>query len=222
LSFRQFVLNHLWDGKDPFSAFPRNTYAVDHQGWNSDHASLVEAVDRHRPQLIVEIGVWKGGSAITMARRLKELQLDAVLIAVDTWLGAADHWMNRGFFNDLGMENGYPRLFHRFMANVLDQGLEDYIVPMPIDSTNAAVVLRSVGWRPDIIHVDAGHDYDSVTKDLSMWWPMLNAGGTLIADDYWHADAWPDVKRGVDDYFRANPPAEFAPNPPKCVIRKAA
>jgi predicted O-methyltransferase YrrM len=37
---------------------------------------------------IVEIGVWKGSSVITLASKMKELNLDGVVIAVDTWLGA--------------------------------------------------------------------------------------------------------------------------------------
>jgi hypothetical protein len=217
---RRHVLDKLWAGKDPFSGFPARAYLVDPQGWNSDHHTLVEAVDRHRPSLIVEVGVWKGGSVMTMARRLQALGIDGVVLAVDTWLGASDHWLNAGFFEDLGFENGYPRLYHKFAANILDQGLRDYVVPMPLDSTNAALVVKAVGLQPQVLHIDAGHDYDSVTKDLEMWWPLLAPGGTLIADDYWHQDAWPEVKRGVDDFFARTPHVSFTPIPPKCLIVK--
>jgi cephalosporin hydroxylase len=47
-----------------------------------------------RPSIVVEIGVWKGSSVITLASKMKELNLDGVVIAVDTWLGAWDHWTN--------------------------------------------------------------------------------------------------------------------------------
>lgn len=219
---RRQVIDALWAGRDPFAGFPAKAYLVDLQGWNSDHPALVEAIDQHRPSLVVEVGVWKGGSAMTMARRMKALGLDAALIAVDTWLGASDHWLNAGFFEDLGFENGYPRLYHKFVANVLDQQLQDYIVPLPLDSTNAAIVVREKRLRPQVLHIDAGHDYDAVTKDLQMWWPLLAPGGVLIADDYWHEGAWPEVKRGVDDFFAANPPASFTATPPKALIVKPA
>jgi predicted O-methyltransferase YrrM len=151
---------------------------------------------------VVEIGVWKGGSVITMAKALSELGLDGVVIAIDTWLGSSDHWLSAEWFTELGFESGYPKLYHRFLNNVLTEGLEDYVVPLPIDSMNAVVIFETLQIRPDVVHIDAGHDYDSVISDLKAWWNLLAPGGMLIADDYLpETGGWPGVLKAVDGFF---------------------
>ena len=178
--------------------------AQDLQGWNSDHAYLREVVDVLRPRLIVEVGVWKGCSVITMAQRLKALGVDGVVLAVDTWLGAWDHWLVGDYFEELGFHNGYPTLFWHFMANVVGTGVQDHVVPLPLDSLNAYEVLARKGMRIDAVHIDAGHDYTAVRKDLEAWWALVRPGGVLISDDYFDDEnkAWPEVKQAVDDFAR--------------------
>lgn len=222
MSVRQRVIDQLWAGRDPFAGFPSKTYAVDIQGWNSNHAYLSRAIDELRPSVVVEVGVWKGGSVLTMARRMRDLQVDGVVIAVDTWLGAWDHWLNPAFFEDLGFENGYPKLFHRFMANVIHEGLQDYVVPLPLDSSNAARVLREKGLHPQVMHVDAAHDYEAVRTDLALWWSMLTPGGVMIADDYIFDGRWPEVKRAVDDFYAVTPHEGFEADDCKAWTRKLA
>jgi hypothetical protein len=219
---RREVLQALWHGRDPFTAFPAGVYAVDKQGWNSGHDYLTRAVREVRPRIVVEVGVWKGGSTLTMAKALRELEIDGVVIAIDTWLGSSDHWMSPALFNELGFETGYPRLYHKFMANVASEGLQDYVVPLPIDSLNAHVVVKASGLRPEVAHIDAGHDYASVTADLNAWWSMLAPGGMLVADDYFPGGGWPEVLKAVDDFFAVHPHAGFEAIQGKAMVRKPA
>ncbi len=214
------MVARIWAGKDPFIGFPKHAYAVDMQGWNSTHRYLNEAIDEARPAVVVEIGVWKGGSVMTMARRLRDLQIDGVVIAIDTWLGSWDHWVVPELFDDLGFESGYPKLYHRFMANVINEGLQDYVVPLPLDSTNAVVLLGARHIRPKVVHIDAGHDYTAVTKDLEVWWPMIESQGILVCNDYFDNGAWPDVRRAVDDFFARTPHLSFSEVDGKAYIRK--
>jgi predicted O-methyltransferase YrrM len=221
MTIRQDIVGKLWHGHDPIAGFPRRLYGVEFQGWNSEHGYLVEAIDEVRPKVVVEIGVWKGGSVSTMAARMKELELDGVVIAVDTWLGASDHWLNPAFHADLRFRDGYPSLYHCFMANIPERGLENYIVPLPLDSVNALVVLKHYGIQVDVLHIDAGHDYQSVKNDLTAWWPMLRPGGVLIGDDY-HRDRlhWPEVADATDDFFNVTPHTTFRADWGKCYVRK--
>jgi predicted O-methyltransferase YrrM len=201
MAMKQQLVEQIWAGKDPFATFPAKAYPVDIQGWNSHHRFLIESIEELRPSLVVEIGVWKGGSVITMGNTLKDLGLDSAVIAVDTWLGAWDHWLNPGFFEDLGFESGYPKLFHRFMANIIHVGLTDYVVPLPLDSGNAVEVLKAKSLRPGLIHLDGAHDYESVSRDLKVWWAQLAPGGILVADDYTLDGRWPEVRAAVDEFF---------------------
>jgi len=217
---RPEIIKKLWRGNDPFDGFPTDRYALDTQGWGSEHHYLVEAMDMIRPHIVVEVGVWKGGSSLTMARRMKDLGLDSVVISIDTWLGSWEHWQNDEWFGMLGMEHGRAALMGIFMNNAIQLGLKDYIIPLPLDSLNAVRVLRHFNIYPDVVHIDGGHDYDAVYADLRVWWDMVNPGGLLIGDDYDPAGGWPDVKRAFDDFFGALGLAPFEFGGGKCRIRK--
>ena len=217
---RADIVNKIWRGIDPFASFPKGLFAVDMQGWNSIHPYLVDEIQASRPSVIVEIGVWKGGSTITMARKLKELQLDAVVIAVDTWLGSYEHWVQNDWFDWLSVEHGYPQLYSKFMSNVLEAGVQDYVLPLPVDSINAALIIERFGVKPDLLHIDAGHDYHSVSSDLKHWWNRLRSGGTFIGDDYCSDGTWADVKRAIDDFLRIHPNSNFQNSEGKCRVTK--
>jgi hypothetical protein len=212
---RAAVLNQLWDGRDPFDGLPANLFEFDLQGWNSQHPYLREAISILRPELIIEIGVWKGRSATFMANEIKTLGLQSVVVAVDTWLGSSEHWPS----DELSFMNGRPALFWKFLSNVLRADVKDYLVPLPMHSLNAAEIFKSRNLRPGIIHIDGGHDYESVAADLRVWWPLVSPGGFMILDDYNDDGSWPGVRKAVDDFVDAlGIPIEHSEG--KCRIRK--
>lgn len=211
------------DLPSPFAGFPAGLYRQDAQGWNSDHPFLARTVREARPRLVVEVGVWKGASTIFMAHAMREGGLDAAVLAVDTWLGSPEHWIKPNIFPDLAHVHGYPQLYRTFLANVTAAGVAPWVVPLPIDSAGAQAILSHHALRPDLVHVDAGHDYGSVAADLARWWDRLAPGGWLIADDY-DPDGvvWPPVRAAVDDFLAAHPHEGFEHAPYKCRFRKPA
>ncbi|HWB51991.1 MAG TPA: class I SAM-dependent methyltransferase [Stellaceae bacterium] len=216
---RHMLVEKLWRGSDPFQGFSANLFEYDLQGWASQHAYLVEAIDLLRPSVIVEVGVWKGGSTVYMAQAAKKLGLTTVVIAVDTWLGSSEHWLNSDFFSEMSFISGYPALFQKFMSNVIRSEVSDHVLPIPIASIGAAQILSSLGVAPEVIHLDAAHDYDSVTADLRSWWPALAPGGLLIGDDY---PGWTSVQRAFDDFFGALGLTPLENDGTKCRVRKPA
>jgi predicted O-methyltransferase YrrM len=183
---------------------------TDHQGWNSTHRWLAQAIAEVHPQVVVEIGVWKGASVINMASWMRDLGLNGVVIAVDTWLGSAEHWGS----------DDVARIYPQFLANVANADLRDYVLPLRLDSLNAARLLRRLEIVPDVIHLDAGHDYNSVFADLTEWWPMLRPGGVFLGDDYYTDGQWPAVKVAVDQFFQINE-ISFEHMKGKCRVRKS-
>jgi len=171
----------------------------DPQGWNSDHPFLQETIARYPSPCVVEVGVWKGASVLTMARTLRDSWNDGVVIAVDTFLGSAEHYFNLDYRVSLGLKNGYPTLFHTFLRNLVAESALDFVIPLPLDSTNASHLLAEASIRPQVIHIDAGHDYESVTTDLRLWFDLLEPGGTVICDDY--VASWSGVMRAVDEFL---------------------
>ena len=225
MSVRQTILDRLFFGRDPLKDFPHTNFATDLQGWHSQHPYLVRAMREAHPKIVVEVGVWKGASVVTMAKELQRLQQDAVVIAIDTWLGSSEHYLWEKFIPDLDFAFGYPRLYHKFAANICNEGLQDYVVPLPLDSINAFQLLKAKDIRPDVLHIDAGHDYLSVMADLKAWWPQLAPGGVLIGDDYFKkplvgAGKWPEVRQAFDEFFAAQPHSKFESGDGKCYVEK--
>ena len=190
MSMRKLLIDKLWRGRDPFDSFGAGD--VDIQGWSgSDHPWLREV---KTDSLIVEVGVWKGASVRHIAMELESLG-GGVVLAVDTWLGSAEHWLGE---YRVPMRYGRSSLYETFMGNIVSFGLQDYVVPLPIDSINAAMVLTDLGVSVDMIHLDAAHDAMSVSMDLQAWWPLLRLGGVLIGDDY--DPAFPGVVMAFDAF----------------------
>ena len=182
---------------DPYRDFPLHEWQPDLQGWASSHPLFGELIGVLQPALIVEVGTWKGASAIHMAREAKRRGVPTEIICVDTWLGSAETLVRRDeSFRDLRHRHGYPQLYFQFLANVLHTGTEDAIVPLPQTSENAARVLEKLRIRPDLVYLDASHDGRSVERDLEAWYPLLSETGALIGDDFIEEQR-PDLVRAV-------------------------
>jgi glycosyltransferase involved in cell wall biosynthesis/predicted O-methyltransferase YrrM len=216
----QRLRRRIWRNVDPYERIEVDHYRVDLQGWGSSHGYLSSSIDRVRPQLIVEIGAWKGGSSVFMAKHLRHLGLDGVIVSVDTWRGAWDHWLSDQWFRELVPSAGSPDLFRKFLSNVKKLDLQDYVIPLPLDSMNAYVVLKSLAVSPDIIHIDGAHDYTAVMNDLVLWWQILRSGGIMMGDNYDTGGGWPDVRRAFDDFVSTHPTADFEFGGNKCRFRK--
>jgi len=223
MTTRRYILDTLFFGRDPLKDFPKDR-PTDLQGWHSRHPYLTRAIAEVKPRIVVEVGVWKGGSVVTMAQEIRRLGLDAVVIAIDTWLGSSEHYLWEKFIPDLDFDFGYPRLYRKFAANIVNEGLQDQVVPLPLDSINGFQLLKARDIRPDVLHIDAGHDYLSVMADLKAWWPQLNAGGVLIGDDYFKPflgkGKWPEVRQAFDEFLGVTPHALFEHGDGKCYVKK--
>ncbi len=222
MTVRQNLVDRIWRGADPLPTGPRPPSSIDLQGWNSKHRFLTDLIAADRPKIIIEVGVWKGGSVVTMAKELQSLGLDSAVIAVDTWRGSWEHWLNPKYFPLLAIKDGVPSIGQQFYDNVVASGLREYVVPLPLDSANATIVLQRMNIVPDMIHLDAGHDYQAVLNDLRNWWPLLAPGGLFVGDDYYIDGGWPGVRQAFDEFFGALGLAPFEFEGGKARIRKPA
>ncbi|RYD62752.1 MAG: hypothetical protein EOP83_13820, partial [Verrucomicrobiaceae bacterium] len=119
---------------DPYKGFDASAWPDDASGWGSDSEAFGELIEELRPSRIIEVGTWKGGSALNLASHLQRLNLDAEILCVDTWLGALEMWTDLddpSRHGALGLRHGYPTLYYRFLANVCRAGHQDRITPPP-------------------------------------------------------------------------------------------
>lgn len=207
-------------GTSPYAGFNPARFPPDLQGWGSADPAFRALIAELRPALIVEVGSWKGASAIHMASLCREFSLDTRIICVDTWLGSTEHvlGLRPGWKESLRPRHGYPRLYYTFLANVLRSGHASRIIPLPNSSDNAAVVLRELGVRPELIYIDAAHEQDCVYRDLTNYWELLAPAGALLGDDF---AKFPGVRQAVHR-FVAETGASLDDRGDKYVLRRGA
>ena len=197
------LMAQLYDA-NPYRGFYK-AIGKDVQTWGGNKEIFGVLVDQVRPRLVVEVGSWKGGSAISMASRIRNLDLPGQVLCVDTWLGSLEHWTAKGdqerrnYYESLRLDHGYPQLYYQFIVNIINAGLEDYVVPFPTTSQTAAKWLKAKSIQADLIYIDAGHDEDDVYADLTSYYELLTLDGVLFGDDWQWAGVELAVKRFADE-----------------------
>jgi hypothetical protein len=158
-------------------------------GWNSEKPEFAQIVQSGREHAVIfEVGSWFGKSALRMA----ELCPNAVIVAIDTWLGGTDHMPFR-----LPRQMGFPDLYRQFLMNVASSPHADRIFPLVQTSRNAARLLRSFPAHPTLVYIDASHESPDVYDDAMDYYALLGSGGTIFGDDY---DAFPAVASDVNRF----------------------
>jgi SAM-dependent methyltransferase len=148
---------------------------------------------------MIEVGTWKGASAIRTAALMKEYKIsDPQLLCIDTWLGSVENWLDPRYFPSLLLKWGRPELYNTFINNVIIKGHTDVIIPFPVDTSTAAKFLLRKKMFADAIYLDASHEYQDVVADLAAYWQVLRPGGVFIGDDY--EPYWPGVVRAVNEF----------------------
>jgi predicted O-methyltransferase YrrM len=174
-------------------------FAADLQGWGQDSPIFEHVISTYRPSRMIEVGTWKGASAIRTAGLMKRYGIAGPqLICVDTWLGSVELWLDTRFLPSLALKFGRPELYNTFMTNVLRAGHADVIVPFPVDTSTAAKFFLLKCLQADAIYLDASHEYQDVAADLVAYWKVLRPGGVFIGDDY--LDCWPGVVQAVHEF----------------------
>lgn len=195
MSLAQTISQRLLPGVDPYTRFP----AAQWTGYENTDGSTVpifeQAIDLSRPGIIIEVGTFLGGSALHMARLCKAKKLDAAIICVDTFYGGFDHWMKAR--EKLHFHFGRPALYYEFISNVIKYGHQDMIIPLALDSANAARYLTACGITARMIYVDGSHEPGDVLRDYETYWPLLDKGGAFLVDDVsrWFPDVVADWSR---------------------------
>jgi len=187
---------------NPYADFDATPYPEDVQGWSSDAPIFDALIERIRPELIIEVGTWKGASAIHMAEACKRVGLATQIVCVDTWLGSQEFWYDHTDierYRSLRMRHGYPQTYYQFLSNVVRAGHADQIIPFPTTSLIAARWFARQGVAASLIYLDASHDYDDVLSDMRAYWPLVRPGGVLFGDDRF---TFRDVDRALTTFTR--------------------
>ena len=137
---------------------------------------------KRTPQLILELGVWKGRSTDFMLR----VNATCIIICVDLWRGD----------DSIGHKSKHDekRLYNQFIRNLWPHRRR--VIPVKKDGRQAVEYLYKRGIRPDLIYLDMGHTYREVKGDLV---PLMKYYSTvpILGDDILHH--WEGVARAVKE-----------------------
>jgi hypothetical protein len=188
-------------GTDVYEGFDFTRFPCDLQGWGGDSPAFAQLIKEVRPSLVIEVGTWKGASAVSMADAAAREGLSTKIVCVDTWLGALEFRMDLADaerFGALECLHGYPRVYDRFLANICHRGHQHRIVPFPMDSASAALWFMSHGVKAGLIYLDASHEEEAVYQDLVDYRQLLAPGGKMFGDDW----DWAGVRAAVSIFAR--------------------
>lgn len=139
----------------------------DDQGWFLNTEELGLCLQIKPAKIVIEVGSWLGSSTRYIANQLPS---DGLVYAVDTWLGSIEN----------ADDPRLPYLFQLFLSNVKHAGLAHKIIPIRMNSLEAAKALNVIA---DLIYIDASHDEESVFNDIMAWYPHLAPDGIICGDD---------------------------------------
>jgi hypothetical protein len=151
-----------------------------------NRVNIEKLIKKRQVKVVVEVGSWLGASTRHIANMLPE---DGVVYAVDHWLGSP---------NEDNSAYDIPNLYTQFLSNVIHTNLTHKIIPLRMSSLEAA---KTFTVKPDLIYLDATHDFENVYADLQTWFPFVKGHGILCGDDYYWKD---DLKRAVDLFAEEN------------------
>lgn len=151
---------------------------------------------------IVEVGCWMGQSMVYLAQGLQRAALQRPtsdvpfpevtleLYAVDTFQGEPEQ---PAHLETVAAHGGSIRA--AFEGNLRRAGVAEMV--NVIESLSWEAADRFEDGSLDFVFIDAGHDYESVRKDIAAWLPKIAPGGVLAGHDY----PWHEVARAVGEAF---------------------
>jgi predicted O-methyltransferase YrrM len=134
----------------------------------SEMLRLLEIVSKRKPEIIIEIGTYNGGTLFLFSRVASE---QAVLISIDypdvRFFGGYEPWRS-GLLKGFKLKQQQIRLIwgDSHQAN-----------------TFARVNDILKGRKADIIFIDGDHSYEGVKKDFEMYNPLVKPDGMIVFHD---------------------------------------
>jgi O-methyltransferase len=129
---------------------------------------------------ILEVGVWRGGTAGIMAQQLSNLKSNATLYLADTFSGVAKAGTNDSFYTGGEHSDTSQQIVEGVLKN--KSQYPNYKILKGIFPEDTAHQIPGTE-RFGICHIDVDV-YDSA-KDILEWvWSKLVIGGVVVFDDY--------------------------------------
>lgn len=162
----------------------------DDHGWFGEcNQHVLSLLLNDRTKVVLELGSWLGRSTRFILKKAP----NATVLAVDHWLGT-----KQITDDDPACLAKIPSLYETFLVNCWDH--RDRLVPIRRTTIEAMSEMADLGVKPDVIYLDAAHDYESVKADLQKIrevFPLV----PLAGDDF--SLKWEGVMRAVWEHVES-------------------
>lgn len=172
-----------------------NTELLKLEGWClQDKARvLVSMIQKYKPRIVVEIGVFGGRSLIPMALAMRDLGGGRLCYGIDPWTVEA------ALEGDIGAEHRewwtknvkLGEVYQTFMDHVDRLELGDTIRVMRRRGDHVVRLFPKASIP--FIHLDSNHSEQVSCRDVTMWVERLAPGGVWVMDD----TDWPSMQKAV-------------------------
>lgn len=125
-------------------------------------------VNMHKPEIIVELGTFRGNSYFNFCHAVKNFGLDTKTYAVDTWEGDEHGGFYGGhIYHEVKEynEKNFP-LFSTLIRSTFEESVDKFF-----------------DGSIDLLHIDGYHTYDAVRSDFEKWLPKLSKRGVVLLHD---------------------------------------
>lgn len=149
-------------------------------------------------RIIIELGSWLGAST----RFILNNAPNATVIAIDHWKGSTEHQKDMAIYYSDVYAKRLKTLYETFLINCWTY--KNRLIPLRATTLQGLQIIYNLGIVPDLVYVDASHDFDSVLKDLEKIYSCFPS--TLIIGDDWEWDKMKNdhypVRRAVKFFLK--------------------
>jgi len=132
---------------------------------------------------LIEIGVWRGGTAGVMASKLKEVNSDKKIYLADTFTGVVKASESDTKYVGGEHSDTSEKIVDNLLSNTL--GLRNFEILKGIFPEDSSHLIEDQKFC--FCHIDV--DVYLSCKDIMEWiWPKLSIGGVVVYDDYGFTD----------------------------------
>jgi predicted O-methyltransferase YrrM len=148
--------------------------------------------------IFVEIGSWLGQSAVFMAEKIKQRNLNVKFYTIDFF--DSDEIKESSW--EMTMEiTKEKKIYETYLENI--EHVKDYIVT--IIGNSKEVYKQFEDESIDYLFIDGDHTHEGFAQDIKLWYPKVKTGGIVSGHDYiWGGKG---VKPVIDAFsmFKAKP-----------------
>ena len=156
--------------------------------WAPSYGATEFLIKKFNVKIAAEIGVARGHHSAHLLEAIPDLKL----YSIDPW----------GFY----LKEHLAMYGYHTLAD--DEKIYQQAAEMLKPFGQRSKIIRSTSARAapliteplDMIFIDADHTYESVKRDIGLWWDKVKVGGIISGHDYGHSHQ-PGVKKAVDEYF---------------------